>query len=146
MKEMKKRRQFLKRLGGMTALLAMGGAGKTLKGAEAPGNDLTKEQEGDFVHVVFFWLVDDKPETGKKFLNELRKFIDNVELIKTSHIGSPADTDRPVIDSTWSYSLILSFESKKEQDLYQAHKLHKAFIENASSLWTKVQVYDSIKI
>jgi hypothetical protein len=143
---MKKRRQFLKRLGGMTALLAMGGAGKTFKGAEAAGYGLTKVKEGELVHAVFFWLVDDKAETGKKFLKELQMFVDNVDLIRTKHIGSPADTDREVIDSTWSYSLILSFDSKKEHDQYQEHKLHKAFIENASSLWTKVQVYDSIKV
>ncbi|MCP4311496.1 MAG: Dabb family protein [Bacteroidetes bacterium] len=101
---------------------------------------------GDFLHVVFFWLKDDSGSTRKKFLSELREFIDNVDLIRTKHIGSPADTDREVIDSTWSYSLILSFDSKKEQDLYQDHPLHKRFIENASSLWEKVQVYDSLKL
>ena len=143
---MKKRRQFLKRLGGMTALLAMGGAGKVVKGAGAPVGEYAKVENGDFIHTVFFWLLDNKPETAKKFLKELRIFIDNVDLIKTKHIGSPAETNREVIDSTWSYSLILSVESKKEHDLYQAHKLHKTFIENASSLWTKVQVYDSIKL
>ncbi len=85
-------------------------------------------------------------ETRESFLKELRTFIDNVDLMKTKHIGTPADTNREVIDSSWSYSLILSFDSKKEQDLYQEHQLHKNFIENASSLWTKVQVYDSIKL
>jgi len=78
-------------------------------------------------------------------MSELRKFIDNVDLIRTKHIGTPADTDREVIDNSWSYSLILSFDSKKEHDLYQEHKLHKDFIKNASSLWKRVQVYDSVK-
>ena len=120
-------------------MLAIASPGKAqLRKAEEP--------EGNFVHVVFFWLVDDAKETREKFLAELRKFIDHVDLIKTKHIGSPADTDRPVIDSTWSYSLILSFDSKKEHDMYQEHLLHKEFIENASSLWKKVQVYDSVKI
>ncbi len=110
-----------------------------------PNIEKTEEPEGSFVHVVFFWLVDETKETHKKFMGELRKFIDNVDLIRTKHIGAPADTDREVIDSTWSYSLILSFDSKKEHDLYQEHPLHKTFIENASSLWTRVQVYDSVK-
>lgn len=73
------------------------------------------------------------------------KFIDNVEVIKTKHVGTPADTDREVIDSTYSYSLILSFDSKKEHDIYQEHPLHKNFINNASSLWERVLVYDSVK-
>ena len=136
---MKHRRQFIKKLGGVSALLAIA----------SPGIARMKKtggSEGDFVHVVFFWLTDDTKETRDEFLTELRNFIDHVDLIKTSHIGSPAETDRPVIDNTWSYSLILSFESKKEHDLYQEHPLHKKFIENASSLWKKVRVYDSVKI
>ncbi|MFH0758609.1 MAG: Dabb family protein [Bacteroidota bacterium] len=135
---MKQRRQFIRKLGGLTALLAAGIPGKAQMGK-------SEEPEGNFVHVVFFWLINDAEETRKKFLSELRKFIDNVDLIKTKHIGTPADTDRPVIDNSWSFSLILSFNSKKEHDLYQEHPLHKAFIENASSLWEKVQVYDSVK-
>jgi hypothetical protein len=90
--------------------------------------------------------LDDTQEVSKKFEHELRQFIDHVDEIKTSHIGTPADTDRDVIDNTWSYSLVLSFDSKKEQDIYQGHQAHLKFIENASSLWEKVLVYDSIKI
>ena len=136
---MKQRRQFIKRAGGLAALLALGSRSWAR-------SSVLKEKEGTFMHVVFFWLVDDAKETRESFLKELRAFIDNVDLMKTKHIGSPADTDREVIDSTWSYSLILSFDSKKEQDLYQDHQLHKNFIENASALWEKVQVYDSIKL
>lgn len=136
---MKQRRQFIKKAGGLAALLAIGSRGWAR-------SSVLKEKEGTFMHVVFFWLVDDAKETHESFLKELRIFIDNVDLIKTKHIGSPANTDREVIDSTWSYSLILSFDSKKEQDLYQEHQLHKDFIENASALWKKVQVYDSIKL
>ena len=66
-------------------------------------------------------------------------------MIKTRHIGTPAATDRDVIDNTWSYSLILAFDSKEKQDIYQSHQAHLKFIENASSLWEKVLVYDSIK-
>ncbi len=126
-------------MGVAAALLALGST------ARARGRS-SSEKEGNFVHVVFFWLVDDSKKTQEKFLSELGKFIDNVDLIQTKHIGSPANTDREVIDSTWSYSLILSFKSKKEQDLYQEHPLHKEFIKNASSLWTNVQVYDSEKL
>ena len=126
-------------MGGATALLTLSST------ARARGRSSSKK-EGDFVHVVFFWLVDDSKKTQEKFLSELSLFIDNMDLIQTKHIGSPADTDREVIDSTWSYSLILSFKSKKEQDLYQEHQLHKEFIKNASSLWKKVQVYDSEKL
>ena len=79
-------------------------------------------------------------------MNALTKFIETVPGIRPSHIGSPADTDRPVIDSTYSYSLIVSFDSKKEHDIYQEHPLHKDFIAAAEDLWDKVQVYDSTMV
>ena len=124
-------------MGGVTALLTLGSA--------ARANEKEVESQGQFFHVVFFWLINDSKEVSKKFEQELRQFIDRVDEIKTSHIGTPADTDRDVIDNTWSYSLVLSFDSKKEHDIYQDHQLHKQFIENASSLWKKVLVYDSVK-
>jgi len=89
--------------------------------------------------------VSDTPEVKKEFLKELTQFIEQVDEIKKIHIGPPADTDREVIDNTYSYNLLLTFESKKEHDIYQEHPAHKKFIENASSLWTKVLVYDSVK-
>ena len=131
-----KRRIFLKRLGGLAAVLALPASMKAGK---------PDDMEGNFLHVVFFWLKNEDEKTKKAFMTELRKFIDNVDLIKSQHIGTPADTDRPVIDNTYSFSLILSFDSKKEHDIYQEHSLHKTFIENASSLWEKVQVYDSVR-
>ena len=134
---MKERRRFIKRLGGITALLILGSA--------ARANENVVQTQGTFFHVVFFWLINDSQEVSKKFEHELRQFIEHVDEIKTSHIGTPADTDRDVIDNTWSYSMVLSFDSKKEHDIYQDHQLHKQFIENASSLWEKVLVYDSVK-
>ncbi len=134
-KNQSKRRAFLKRLGGLAAVLALPAGLKAAK---------PDTMEGNFVHAVFFWLVNEDEKTKKAFLAELRKFIDQADMIRSQHIGTPADTDRPVIDNTYSYSLILSFDSKKEHDEYQEHQLHKDFIANASSLWEKVQVYDSI--
>lgn len=141
---MKTRRKFISRLGGISAVLALGTASRA--NVLTGGNNTSENQkklEGGFIHIVFFWLVDDSPEVKKKFLSELNPFISQVDEIKKSHIGPPANTDRDVIDNTYSYNLVLTFESKKEHDIYQAHPLHKKFIENASPLWTKVQVYDS---
>jgi len=143
---MKTRRKFISRLGGITAILAIGASSRasnlTDPGTGTRGN---KELEGGFLHMVFFWLINDTQEVKQKFMKELKGFIVQVDEIKQSHIGTPADTDRDVIENTWSYSLVLTFDSKKEQDIYQEHQAHLKFIENASSLWEKVLVYDSIK-
>ena len=99
---------------------------------------------GNFYHVVFFWLkVPENQSHRKQFLASLNGFLDQVDQIQTRHVGSPAPTDRPVIDSSYTFSLILSFKNKKEQDIYQEHAAHKKFISDSEALWQKVQVYDS---
>jgi hypothetical protein len=134
---MKTRRTFIRRLGGITALLSMGSL--------ARARERSNETQGSFFHVVFFWLINDTEEVSRKFEQEVRQYTSQIDVIRTIHIGTPADTDRDVIDNTWSYSLILTFDSKKDQDIYQDHQAHLTFIENASSLWDKVLVYDSIQ-
>ena len=143
---MNARRKFIRKLGGITALLALGSSARAtnLNPSKAGFRD-SKELEGGFLHMVFFWLINDTPEVKKQFLKELKEFVRQVEAIKKVHIGPPANTDRDVIDNTYSYSLVLTFESKKEHDIYQEHAAHKKFIENASTLWEKVLVYDSVK-
>jgi len=99
-----------------------------------------------FVHHVFFWLK--KPvnrETRLKFENGLKKLV-TIETIVVKHLGTPATTDRGVIDSTYSYSLLLTFKNKEDQDIYQTHPIHLKFIDECEELWERVLVYDSVKI
>ncbi len=136
-----KRRSFFKRTTGW--LLALSGllSFRLNSIASATKGEFMK---GNFLHIVFFWLKEpDKVSVRQKFESELVAFIDNTPGIRSKHIGTPAETSRPVIDSTYTYSLVLSFDSKKEHDEYQEHPLHKKFIENAGPLWERVQVYDS---
>lgn len=143
---MKARRTFIRKLGGLTALLALASSARATNFKPSVANFTgSKELEGGFFHLVFFWLVDDTPEVEKQFLKELKQFVSQVKEIKKIHIGPPADTDRDVIDNSYSFSLLLTFDSIKEHDIYQEHPAHKKFIENASSLWEKVLVYDTIK-
>jgi len=143
---MKARRKFIRKLGGIAALLTLGSVARAnIRSSSEEADGISKELEGGFFHVVYFWLVDDSAEVKEKFLKELNSFVNEVDEIKKVHIGPPADTDRDVIDNTYSFNLLLTFDSKKEHDIYQEHPAHKKFIENASSLWKKVLVYDSIK-
>lgn len=99
----------------------------------------------NFFHVVYFWLKEpDNDSTKKQFLKSLNGFLDQLDVIQSRHVGTPAPTDRPVIDSSYTFSLILSFKNKADQDYYQDHAAHKQFIAESEELWQKVQVYDSI--
>jgi len=111
------------------------------------GAQKAEEMEANLVHVVFFWLKNpDNTADRDKFETSLNNFIDNSKFILSKHIGTPADTDRPVIDNTWTYSLVLGFKNKEEQAKYQDEEVHKKFIEESEELWEKVLVYDSVRM
>jgi len=100
-----------------------------------------------FRHTVLFWLKEPNNESHRKtFESSLKRFIDNSEYVQNSHIGKPANTNREVIDSTYTYCLAVSFLSKEDQDKYQLEPAHLKFIEESSHLWNNVVVYDSVLI
>jgi hypothetical protein len=97
-----------------------------------------------FIHHVFFWLKDPKnPQVRAKFEKGLQKLV-TISEIQSFHLGVPASTDRGVIDSTYTYSLLTIFKNKADQDIYQEHPTHLAFIDECEDLWKKVLVYDSV--
>jgi len=99
-----------------------------------------------FVHHVFFWLrTPVTPQVREKFEEALKELV-KIETIVESHLGIPAATNRGVIDSTYTYSLLLTFRNKDDQDIYQTHQKHLKFISDCQNMWEKVVVYDSVSI
>ncbi|MCU0409899.1 MAG: Dabb family protein [Bacteroidales bacterium] len=99
--------------------------------------------DGKFIHHVFFWLK--KPVTdaiSAKFEASLKELV-TIETIVDYHLGKPAATKREVIDASYTYSLVTTFENKDDQDIYQTHPKHLKFIDDCNALWERVLVYDS---
>jgi hypothetical protein len=99
-----------------------------------------------FIHHVYFWLK--KPVTKEiriRFEKGLKTLV-TVETIVDHHLGVPAATKRGVIDTSYTYSLLLTFRNKEDQDIYQTHPIHLKFISECEELWEKVVVYDSVSI
>ncbi|MHA6249590.1 Dabb family protein [Pontibacter sp. CAU 1760] len=97
-----------------------------------------------FVHHVFFWLKNPGSEADKAALLEGLQSLTPIEVIRTSHIGLPATTNREVIERGYALSLLLIFDNLKDQETYQVHPVHEAFVEKCKSLWEKVVVYDAV--
>ncbi|MEM6843267.1 MAG: Dabb family protein [Bacteroidota bacterium] len=96
-----------------------------------------------FVHNVFFWLKNPSDAKDAKTLETGIRTLFEVPTIRDSHLGKPAPTDRSVIDNTYSYHLMLAFNSLEDQSTYQSHPIHLRFVDDCAHLWEKVQVYDS---
>ena len=106
-----------------------------------------KEFDSNFSHTVFFWLKNpDNTADRAAFETSLKKFLDNSGYAKTKFIGTPPKASRDVVDGSFTYSLILSFDSAESQQEYQDEAPHKLFIKESEHLWKKVIVYDSTGI
>ena len=96
------------------------------------------------VHSVYFWLRDGLTlEETARFRGGVES-LRGCESVREMHIGVPAPTNRPVIDRSYTYALTVIFDDMAGHDTYQEHPIHKAFVENFSAYWTRVQIYDAI--
>jgi Stress responsive A/B Barrel Domain len=107
-------------------------------------NAIFAQKKGMFIHHVYFWLKNSGNKEDKAKLIEGLKKLSKVKTIKNFYIGQAAATRRDVIDSSYDISWLLFFDSAANQDSYQTDPIHLKFIEECSSLWTKVVVYDTI--
>lgn len=94
-------------------------------------------------HHVLFWLKADTTEDQKVAFRNSLQTLENIEVVKTFHIGIPAAIERAVVDTTYTFSLILFFEDLAAHDIYQVHPLHKAFLDEFRVFFDRVVIYDA---
>ncbi len=105
------------------------------------------QKNGVFSHTVLIWF--DNPDDvnlQKSFEEDCAKFINNSKFIVSYHLGKPAETNRPIIDNSYTYCLIVTFETEVDQEKYQDEAIHKEFVEKYKNHWSKLLIYDSISI
>lgn len=99
-----------------------------------------------FIHMVFFWLHEpDNESVRATFEASLRRFLNESRYAGSWHVGTPAGSDRSVVDSSYTYCLVVTFASREMHDQYQSEPPHLRFISESGSLWKRVQVYDSLR-
>lgn len=97
-----------------------------------------------FIHSVYFWLADDLTEAQRAQFLEQAQTLTELESVRYGWLGTPADTDRPVIDRSYSYALTIVLDDEAAHDAYQVDPLHDRFREECGSFWTRVVIYDSV--
>ena len=103
-------------------------------------------EENGFIHHVYFWLKNSENNSDLEQLIDGLTKLSKVKTIQQFHIGKPAATRREVIDSSYSVSWMLLFKNKEDQDSYQVDPIHLKFVEECSTLWSKVVIYDTVNV
>lgn len=94
-------------------------------------------------HHVLFWLKANTSDEQKQAFRKGLESLEKIETIQSFYIGTPAPIDRPVVDATYTFSLITIFEDLTGHNTYQVHPIHLAFLDQFKSLFEKVVIYDS---
>ncbi len=103
--------------------------------------------DSNYAHVVYFWFHNpDSAEDKAFFEKSLKKFLNNSKYAKTNFIGVAPAATRDVVDDSYDYNIILTFESAEAQDKYQTEDVHLQFVKESEHLWKKVIVYDAIPL
>jgi hypothetical protein len=97
-----------------------------------------------FVHAVYFWLRDGLSDHDRDTFVRGVSSLTTIESVQHGHVGVPAETNRSIIERSYSYGLVLFFPDRAAHDVYQTHPVHDRFREQCSTFWRKVLIYDSV--
>lgn len=96
------------------------------------------------LHSVYFWLRPDLTAAQRDEFWSGVKALGAIPSVKFFFVGGPADTDRPVIDRSYSCALVVGFDDIAGHDIYQDHPIHDDF-RALSHCWDRVLIYDANK-
>ena len=149
-----KRLHFIKRAWAAAVLASMGGMLVTCTppASNQENNQMNTHDETNvtmgnnevIAHYVLFWLdeglSEQEVEDFANFFEELKA----IPTIKSLHYGRAADThERDVVDNSFTYNLLVYFDTMDDIDTYETHPIHLAAIEKYAKFWNKVVVHDS---
>lgn len=99
-----------------------------------------------FTHVVIFWFNDnvDKAAALAQIRNDSETLLKPISGLKWYSIGTPANTPRPVVDSSHDFALCTVYEDRAGHDAYQIHPNHQQFLANNKPNFKKIVVYDFV--
>lgn len=102
----------------------------------------TTALENPFIHSVYIWFKEDVTEEQRAQMYADTEELRSIDVVKALYTGKPAATDRPIVERSYDYAIIVHFEDLTGHDAYQQHPVHLALLENHSSLWKKVMITD----
>jgi hypothetical protein len=96
------------------------------------------------IHSVYFWLRPDLTEEETAHFWTRVRALTTIPSVRIGHVGTPAETDRPVIDRSYSCMLLTIFDDMAGHDAYQVDPVHDQFRIECAPLWSRVLIYDAL--
>lgn len=97
-----------------------------------------------FIHSVYFWLKPELTEDQRATFWAGVNSLTTITSVRQGFVGTPASTDRPIIDRSYTCALIIICDDEVSQEAYQVDPIHDKFREECGEFWSKVLIYDAI--
>ena len=94
------------------------------------------------IHNVYFWLKNNLDNEAFNAFEQGLETLTRDPVVKSGYFGKPANTDRDVVENSYSYGLVLAFNDLVAHDQYQAGAIHVKFVGDQLSKWARVVVHD----
>ena len=94
------------------------------------------------IHSVYFWLPEALSSADLAEFEQGLVALCADTAVSQGYYGRAADIDRAVVDSSYTFGLILIFDDMQAHDHYQVGPVHSAFLRQNASKWTRILVTD----
>lgn len=95
-----------------------------------------------FLHSVYFRLREDLTDDDLQIFMDGVNSLTTIDSVRHGYVGTPAETNRPIIDKSYTHALLVIFDDRGGHDAYQVHPTHDAFRDTCASFWADVKIYD----
>ncbi len=99
-----------------------------------------------FIHTVLFWLRDDLSAAETAAFVAGARSLTTIGSVQHGYLGTPAATNREIIDRSYSYALVAIFADQAAHDAYQVDPVHDRFRDECARLWRQVRIYDAVTV
>lgn len=98
--------------------------------------------ENPLVHTAYFWFKEGVTDEQKEAFSKSSLELKTIPEVKALFTGKPADTNRPIVERSYDFAVVVHLEDLAAHDVYQIHTVHQKLLADYSSLWEKVMVTD----
>lgn len=98
--------------------------------------------ESPFIHTVYFWFKEDVTNVEVKEFAEASKSLAKIEGVLRVFDGTPAATDRPNLEKSYDYALVVLMKDIAIHDAYQQDPIHLKLLSSYSGMFERILVTD----
>ncbi len=94
-------------------------------------------------HVVLVWLDPALPETRVESIIQATAVLAEIDEVRALHFGRAVPSTRDLVDDSFTFGIILQFDSVEGMQRYQAHPKRDVYVrEHVAGRAVKVIAYD----